>query len=175
MSRIQICFIDMDGVLANFSKAACARHNVTYPTQAKLEHSWLEDQVGHKGRFWMKIHGYDYWTQLEPFPWAKKLVALVNDHCDEWRILSKPSSDEHCYSGKYTWVKNHLHKTKHLWLCNGTKSLLAGPNRLLIDDYKKNIDEWRAAGGEAYHWEEVTDDYDKLEIEKRFGEIKSLL
>lgn len=174
----KIVFLDIDGVLGNFTKAGCKQFNIVYPSKYRFNNdTWLYDQIGgNKGLFWSKIRGHDFWSkEVEPYPWAKSLINVVDQYADDWVFCSKPSADEGCYSGKYEWVKTHLKKSNRLWLCNGSKALAAGPNKILIDDKEKNCLEWAQAGGEYFHWEEISDDFDKAEIDLRLTAIAKIL
>ena len=64
-------------------------------------------------------------------------------------ILSAPSWDPSSKVGKEAWCKIHLKNDyKKLYLYSrANKQLFAEPNRILIDDMQKTIDEWNAKGG----------------------------
>ena len=89
---------------------------------------------------------------LQPLPDALELWEYISQF--ELNILSHPW-DKDSLDGKEFWVANHLSprpKEIHLPL-DGKKHLFAinpdeTPN-ILIDDFSKYIDKWKAAGGIA--------------------------
>ncbi len=115
-----------------------------------------------------------FWGQLSQRFWAglpestefKDLLKLAGDIVgfENTLILTSPicSPDQdsvsdfwcnmtsQCMAGKYNWIVDHfppqLHT--HFSMCP-VKRLCAAPDTLLIDDSDKNVDEFRAAGGQA--------------------------
>ena len=167
--------LDLDGVLANFTKAACKKCGVLYPVDPKkFEENWLDEKT--KDILWKNCRGHDFWAEIEPFPWANEIVKIVNNNCADWRFITKPSFDPGSYSGKFDWVRmNFKDKIRHLWLVNGSKAYACtGPEHLLIDDNKKNCQEWRDAGGTVFEWEEVTPNWPQYDIAKSLDELKKV-
>lgn len=170
----RVC-IDADGVLAAFSKACCERCGIQYPSEYVFPDDWLDSRC--KDRMWKHCLGYTFWFELEVFPWAHTLREIVSNHTPEWIYLTKPSLDPQCYAAKYDWIQKHFGDAKdRLWLANGTKAFCCrGPSDLLIDDALKNVEPWRAAGGTAFHWQEITPDYPADLVTKRLDDLKRVL
>lgn len=157
-------FLDLDGVIANFSKAACKRLDIKYPSKHEFKQKGEFFSDIPEGIFYSTLKGHDFWADLEIFPYANELVEVVNNTSKgNWMFLTKPMLDPGCYSGKYEWIKKHFPKyTNKLIIINGTKSACCkGADNVLIDDLPKNITEWVNAGGQAIRWVEKTDDFDK--------------
>lgn len=174
--KVKFVSLDIDGVLANFTKAACQAHGIHYPSAYAFDNGWLDVQT--ENGLWRHCRGHDFWATLEKFPWADQLVKLVDSKVSDWRFLSKPSFDEGCYSGKYAWVRDNIdgNAIKRLCLVNGSKAFhCSGPDHLLIDDNTKNCQEWIKAGGQAYLWIEVSPDYPDVLIKNRFKQLEELL
>jgi 5'(3')-deoxyribonucleotidase len=156
-------FLDLDGVIANFSKGACELLNIQYPEKREFK-QWDELFVNvPKPIFYSKIKGHDFWENLELYPYANKLVTMIDDISKgNWSFLTKPMIDPGCYSGKCAWVQKHFNKhIGKLIIVNGDKSVCCkGANDVLIDDAPKNIISWANAGGHAIRWVEKTDDFD---------------
>jgi len=99
--------------------------------------------------FWQPIdaEGPSFWANL---PW-------MSDGQELWRyikkynpnILSAPSQDPSSKIGKEAWLKINLQNSfkKAYFYNRANKQLFAEPNRILIDDMQKTIDEWNAKGG----------------------------
>lgn len=158
-----IGFVDLDGVVANFTKAACKVLEIEYPEHCSISYEWLYKEANRpKKEFWKKIRGEEFWTSLEPFPWANEIVNTVEQHCETFRFLSKPTFDPGCYSGKYKWVEKHFPKhIDKLILINGDKgAVCSGKKSFLIDDRVENIYSWEKNNGETFFWPEVGDKWD---------------
>ena len=166
--------LDLDGIIVNFCKGARAAMGDEYPAEPfQVPDKWLDE--GGKN-LWQYCRGHDFWANLEPFPWAHKLVKIVKNNCKDWRLVTKPSFDRGAYSGKYEWVVNNLKGcASHLWLVNGSKAYACtGPHHLLIDDNAKNCAEWAVAGGTVYRWPEISANWPEKEVQKRLDEIQKL-
>ncbi len=156
-------FLDLDGVIANFSKSASKCLDIPYPVQHEFKQ--YDELFAHvpKPVFYSKIRGHDFWANLGIFPYAKDLVKMIDTVSDgNWMFLTKPMMDFGCYSGKFAWVQKHFPQyLGKIIIINGTKATCCtGANDILVDDTAKNINEWAAAGGHAIRWVEKTDDFD---------------
>lgn len=171
-------FLDLDGVLANFTKAACAQLGEPYPSNYVFEdYSWLFDKYG-DAKCYSKLRGHLYWETLELYPWAHELVEIVKEsNPDEWMFLTKPMADPFCFSGKYSFVKKHFPKyANKLTIISGRKDSFVRDERdILIDDYTKNINLWEQAGGSTFFWKEISDDFDKTLVDERLKSLKEKL
>ena len=132
-------FVDMDGVLANF------QHHF----DNTIDHGGLDrnsfDDYEHK------ITGIkDWWLKMPILGDAKELVnylhkAGVDIHvlsaAPEWQIDGKKQ--------KTAWINKHFDiKAKNIHIVRRVeKKDYAKKGDILIDDYKRNIKEWEAAGG----------------------------
>lgn len=149
-----ICFIDMDGVVADFVGAACKAHNRSWPyddpkNRGKFE---IEPAWGITPKeFWAPIDalGVDFWLNLEKTPEADKIISRaisaygVHNIC----MLTSPSDDPGCVPGKRGWMRKHYPNLAKSMLFGSAKQFLSGPKRVLIDDRDKNIDDFIAYGG----------------------------
>lgn len=173
---IERIFLDLDGVMINFTKGACKALNLQYPKQFEFNGEWLYPNAGGPGPFWKAVNGHELWANLETFPWANDILKIVNSYTDNWRFLTKPSYDPGSYSGKYESVRKNFGHINKLWLVNGDKDVVCrGPSDLLIDDKTENCEKWIAAGGTVYQWTEITDDYDPAVVKERLVRLKKLL
>lgn len=178
MKKILV-FIDLDAVVVNCCKSMCYNVGIEYPSNFQFpSDTWLYDKCVEKGMskndFWSKNRGFDFWSTMQPYPWYKDLISSVEKYSDDWMFLSKPSMDFGCWGGKAAWVQKHFGKKK-LILSQDYKEYVAGSNKILIDDKKENCEKWSLFGGFAYQWIEVTDDFDRNEIQNRLTEIENLV
>ncbi len=113
-------YFDMDGVLAKFNK------------DAPME------EVFSKG----------YFLNLDPIKGGLNLCkALIEDKNFDVNICSKSSYD--AINEKLTWLKKYLPEIDdaHIFLvpldANKSEYILDQENSILIDDYNKNLSEWK--------------------------------
>lgn len=144
LNSLPTIYSDMDGVLADFDRAARKAlghsehgHNINDDEYAK---------IGKLKGFWENIppmRDFDiYWNFIKKF--------------DPHILTAYPSTwdDPHAVQGKRSWNRKYtkvasekLHivsrKSKKLF----AKDKETGKPNILIDDYLKNVNEWREAGG----------------------------
>ncbi len=134
-----IIYSDMDGVVANFNERFKEFSDNLLPQdyvdKFGLEKFWeLIDEVG--VRFWIGINwmpdGKKYWNYI------KKYNPI---------LLSAPSRKNESRLGKRIWAKKYMPGTKVILAYADNKKNYADGNSILIDDRKKNIEQWKAAGG----------------------------
>ena len=133
-------YSDMDGVIADFDKRFKEFSNgiapQNYVDKFGLEAFWdlIDKQVG--VRFWTGIDwmpdGKEYWNYIKKY---------------NPKLLSSPSRENESRLGKRIWAKRRMPGTKVILAYSYNKKNYADGNSILIDDMKKNIDQWRAAGG----------------------------
>lgn len=134
-------YCDMDGVLADFVD------------QWKEYHK--QDPTAHKKKIGKKefdvfLDGapLEFWTDMEFMPDARGGKALwdkIKKYDTE--ILSSPAESEASRKGKQMWLKSKGINVPLNLKKSYKKQEFAAPNHILIDDYKRNIDQWNAAGG----------------------------
>lgn len=110
----KIVYVDLDGVLCNFFKAA-RKALQDNPTQRYPQSQW------------------GFFLKLEEIPGAIEGFKKLQDHFDVW-ILTRPSIwNIGCYTEKAAWVLEHLgFDTLEKLILSCNKSLLKGD--YLIDD-----------------------------------------
>lgn len=150
-------YCDADGVLTDFN----GRFEYFYGISPKE----YEEKNG-KGKFWEAIDdkiGVDFWSKMSWMPEGKKLWGYIKKYNPY--ILSAPSRNYVSRHGKKIWVQNNIPGTKLILASRENKKNYAHKNHILIDDMKKNIDEWVFAGGVGIQFistEQVIGDLKKL-------------
>ena len=113
----------------------------------------------------------DFWVGLQWLPDAQILWEVVDRH--QGHILTSLAySDPNSGPGKLQWLENNIGLTdrsrihlKMRWQkCE--YALTDNMSNILIDDYIKNINEWREAGGIGILHENVST---TLEVLKKYG------
>ena len=148
------CLLDMDGVLADFVGGVVHAHGRPYPYDMPnslgvfdIERIWgITPQ-----EFWAPCDGPTFWDDLAKTPEAD---ALVFQACQKFgpsnvAILTAPSLSPHCVPGKRRWIERYYPQLKKNIIFGSAKKFLAAPNRILIDDRDKNVDDFIGAGGPA--------------------------
>lgn len=161
MGKIKRIFLDVDGVLANWTKMACERTDVEYPKDFQFPNQmWLDSKIGQK-RIINASDDFSFWMDLEKYPWSDEIVKMVAQSGKHWNFLTKPMKTRHCFAGKAEWMFEHYPRYwDKMWIITGSKATVCrGPGDLLIDDLDKNLNEWTDAGGTTFEWKEVTDDW----------------
>ena len=137
-------YCDMDGVLCDFAKGV----------ERVIGKSITQWSYGSKSEKWDKIKATPkFWHTL---PWengGKQLWSFISKY--KPHILSayvEESFDPNCIPGKSHWARTNLgiapgnvNLVKRVQKQNYAK--VAGQPAILIDDYKKNTDQFTAKGG----------------------------
>ena len=92
-----------------------------------------------------------FWEELYWGPDGQTIYYKIMSSFDDVYLLTTPMPNEGSWPGKYRWVLNNLGPVvaKKLIITTTSKSIVAGPDTLLIDDRDKNVEEFREAGGDA--------------------------
>lgn len=157
METIDKIFIDMDGVVADFTKAALALHSIEEDPWTKKDNLGVYSMEKllniSTNDFWKKIDKAtcSFWRNLPLTEDAESLMAIIRNSFEEDKIffLSSPAMDPSCYKGKVEWIRKHYPKFERRLILTSHKYLLAREDRILIDDADKNINLWIAAGGKG--------------------------
>jgi hypothetical protein len=144
-------YCDMDMVLVDFLRGANDQlKSEGYPISFDLAPKSDKDL-----KWELIMRKKDFWATLPPMNDAMKLWKFIKPH--QPYILSTPSSRmAESKPGKRKWVRKHLGPVKEINLVpRWEKQKYAvdkdGNPNILIDDYIKNIREWRAKGGIGVH------------------------
>jgi len=159
MADVDRIFLDLDGVLAVCHESALGYYGIpitleTWPLgQSTLEviQSRISDFSLNDDAFWASFPG-KFWAKLPKTPECDALVASCAQMVGEEnvRIVSRPSRNPYSWSGKVTWIQENLPTWIHDQVTlTDDKWLLAGPNRLLIDDSYANCVKFAEAGGKS--------------------------
>jgi len=153
-------YCDMDMVLCDFLKGAKEVLGTDFPKADK------------RTKWPMISAKKDFWESLEWMPGAKKMWSFVNKY--DAHILSAYSTkDANSRKGKMNWLRTNAKLTQksriHLVMREDKQKYAMttdGKPNLLIDDYIKNVNEWKAKGGIGVHHTSPSDTIAQL---KRLG------
>jgi hypothetical protein len=140
-------YLDMDGVLVDFET----------PTEKIIGKSLSNNSITDND--WKIISSKpNFWSDL---PWmhdGKILWDFVKHFSPHILSAYPPNDKENAIRGKRKWIIKNLHyplHDVHLVERHEKQQYAMNPKtgkpNILIDDYQKNIDEWRKAGGIPVH------------------------
>lgn len=153
-------FLDMDGVLANWEKAAAAACGIDISQRAAKFQERLEELGMTFSELWKTVNATEgFWENIPALPHAKRLVEELNG-LGELRVCTSPTTmnperDDNCWAtfrrvieGKLAWLES-MEITTIPMIPIADKFLLAGHRRVLIDDMLGKCEPWVDAGGVA--------------------------
>ena len=140
-------YFDLDETIASFS-SIFLKHNKGITKKELVKQEIPDDE------FWPMVLKIDkFWESLDIIPNGIKLLKYASDNGFDVQILSSPSShDSRSIPGKKIWIKKNLSKyniSKVNLVTSSKKKEYATANSILVDDLKKNVDEFLQAGGNA--------------------------
>lgn len=146
-------FLDMDGVLCDFWSAAVRAfgHDPTKVSAENRANGSMEEWLcgGDREEFWRVLDrcGHEFWLDLRKYEWTLQLCNAAR-HIAPTYVCSMPPKHPQGAMGKLEWIQSKLpaYFDKRYIFCQH-KSVLAGPNRVLIDDWVKNVSLWKKHGG----------------------------
>lgn len=155
-------FLDMDGVVADFTAGMCAAVGLPFSNQPYLFPRGLWDYVDWLDRVhhvnWLDVElacsSEDFWADLPALPKADQLYNYLNTRHGV-RFLTTPTGDTMvCFGGKRRWLEARgwavPHDKRMVLLEHGeTKEEYARPDIVLLDDQDKNVQDFRHGGGQA--------------------------
>ena len=138
---------DLDGVLVDFPTSAAKLFN----KKIKLKPGQhTHDALGtSKNQLWKAINkaGMDFWANAELYHWADTFYNKLT-RLDEVVITTAPSYDPQSSSGKVKFLQEFFDdRSFRDYVITKRKELLAGPDRILIDDKEANIAKFIEYGG----------------------------
>lgn len=140
-------YCDMDGTLTDFE----GRFEHFTGIIPSLYKSQAVGEFGEKigmDRFWDVIDnqvGIRFWRGMGWMPEGRELWDYIKPH--KPKILTAPSRHPSSREGKQMWVKENLGDFEVIFKNSESKSQLAKPNHILIDDRPEIINSWKVNNG----------------------------
>jgi 5'(3')-deoxyribonucleotidase len=159
MIPIKTVFLDMDGVLVDFTmgchkKLGCPLDYNQWP-YPKGPDGWdWNKNLGMTFRQLSALCDFDFWVTLD---WTvdghdilRSIIAAFDPDVTDMVLLTSPMPHIMSASGKMAWIELHLPEySRKTIVCSAPKAVMARPDSLLIDDNQGNCVSWMAAGGRA--------------------------
>lgn len=141
-----IVYLDMDGVLCDFMK----RYKELFKDEPEETLSNNKKKELRKDQWKKFIDGYNFAT-LDFIDSAKILLDYLKDSGVWVEMLTSAGGKDHyerVREQKIVWLKAHgINYTPNVVVDGSLKAEFAIPDSILIDDTKRNIDQFNAAGG----------------------------
>lgn len=167
------CFLDMDGVLADYFTRVEQLMKVEHYSHANFDD--VLARIKHKD-----------WLYSQPessfFKWLGKLKnadMLIDEAINlfgNYSIITTPLKGHEWPSmmGKIAWIDLNIGvKPKEIIFTDNKAQYAAG--NLLIDDYRPNIDKWIAAGGIGIKYKALSKNYTIDNVIEQMHKIKSTI
>ena len=141
--------LDLDGVLVDFPRAAYKAHNRPYEGNEPTKFNFFEDWGLSAEQFWdpIDVQGYEWWSSLPLYPWAWTLVEQARTSCMGFIVATSPALHPFSTGGKVQAIRGLFGENFRDYAITPRKWALAGPNRVLLDDYEENCEKFEAHGG----------------------------
>lgn len=142
--------LDMDGVLVDFCRGAYWAHSKEYDGYEPQDWDFFEAWGLTEDEFWAPINkaGHNFWASLPLYPWTRSLIDALGE-IDEFFVATKCNMSPHSGSGKMVSLQRIFGEGFRNFSITPRKELLAGKNRILIDDSDRNCHQFEEAGGAA--------------------------
>lgn len=159
---VKTILLDMDGVLVDFMGGLHHALNLPWdPDNYRYKageydcfESMVEsnpDKLKSMGPIYRTTDERAFWANLEWDRFGKKYLAVAQSFKVPIYICTKPMLRPEAWAGKIDWLGKHIKDAvSGTIITSGPKHMLAKPGAVLIDDKDENVNEFRAAGGQAY-------------------------
>jgi 5'(3')-deoxyribonucleotidase len=145
-------FLDMDGVVADFTGAVHKifhytppHHSVKVPYDVEISMGVTEDAM------WDTIYAYHvpFWSSLEVYPWAKELYAKLQEIAPVV-FLTSPCRRGYSAMGKTEWLRIFTGDPEFRdYIITDRKHYCARDNAVLVDDSPVKIRKFIDKGGKG--------------------------
>jgi len=151
-------YVDMDGVLVDFVKAAHKLATICLPEVPRLS-EWVDDGTDMavflgltSDQFAEMIcdAGYVFWERMQPLPWAVTLLDRLEaiPGVERAEVCTTPFSGcSYSESGKVAWLRRLYGHDFNKYTLTHRKQQMANPKALLLDDFSRNVKQFRTCGG----------------------------
>lgn len=158
MTKAKICFLDMDGVLADMVGEILRLRGLNfddlYPKGQESPYA-ISRVLGlpTNEELWVDLKR-EFWANIPRTKEADELVEMAHSFFGVNNVfalsLVKPGVVGHeCISGKSDWLKKHYGTLYERHVFATDKIACARSDAILIDDCNKNVDAFSRAGGRS--------------------------
>jgi 5'(3')-deoxyribonucleotidase len=173
-------YLDVDGVLADFATAAYFRMNKTPPPVGSKPEWDIPKVCGVSGdEFWRKIDIYTFWRYLKPYPGAAKFARSLKNVV----LCTRSGPSPEFATARMEWIDEYIGEYPTIIIRGrkATKSWLANPDCILVDDKPEEVEGFMDAGGNSVlvrrPWNTTDKDvsYDKVNYDEVMADIATCI
>lgn len=149
--------IDADGFLVDWRGYVIPTH---FPDMTIDEFNSLEST--YRSALLKEVYEKDpqLFYKLEPLPGAVEFMQTIMNLGEPWRILTSAGTDHPDFDvaaeSKILNLKKHFGISReYVTVCESSESkrlYVENKDDILIDDFRRNIEQWRLAGGIGIHF-----------------------
>ncbi|HDK7194861.1 TPA: hypothetical protein PTV74_003168 [Clostridium botulinum] len=147
-------FYDMDEVLYDLTSYIIDEYNMYFHDNIKPSDNksywWADCKKASKEFFEKELLSIGTFYKSSPVKDAIETVTKLHENGFKTKIITLPQyNSNYCVGEKVKWIEKYvpfINIEKDL-IFTGDKSLLAKPNRILLDDNINNLIEWKRKGG----------------------------
>lgn len=149
--RRGICYLDIDGVLADFEGSTLELCGIPRGDTHLLTHWDAFDGLPNSSQWRDKIRdsGRPFWEDLPKLPWADEVFGLCKSAFSKVILMTHPGIWVEAAPGKTAWISREFPSADGFCLTD-VKGFLAGPGKTLIDDNRLWCDQFSENGGEVF-------------------------
>lgn len=172
-------YLDMDGVQADFFSAWARWHGKKFGDPSMQRYKDIGDKAAREQSITeLNKEGpefvYEFFATLPTLPGGQKLIRWIKSNNIPFTVLSAPlrGNEEASIRGKKYWLDRHNAGTSDSAIFTGEKQVLAtkgGRPNVLVDDFKKYIGNWQAAGGIGILYRDANVDSVIQQLAKIYG------
>ena len=148
------CFLDMDGVLADYYAGICRAFGLDpWPFKCRLGdwNFFTGAPLNQTNETVAPLMGAGFYANLDLLPDARRIVERAEEvYSGDVYFLTAPWDTPGCFDGKLAWVKKHFPGYARRMLVGSPKEACAHPGAILFDDSPVNCEKFRTHGGEAF-------------------------
>lgn len=150
-------YLDMDGVQADFFTAWAQWHAKKFNDPDIQRYKDIGDREQREQSISdLNTEGPEFiakfFATLPPLPGGQKLIAWLRSNRIPFTVLSAPlrNNEDASIAGKKYWLNQHNPGVAAIFTSDkGKYATKNGEPNLLVDDFKKYVNVWNAAGGMA--------------------------
>lgn len=174
-------WLDMDEVLVNLSEHIIdiynREFNDNFDYRKNTDWWWGSVKKADRQYFIDLLHREGVFFNSKPMDGSIDFVnKLLNEKYKVYIITYPQFTSQYCCQEKINWIRKYLPKfdISNLIMCQD-KSLLAKPNRILLDDAMQNLEEWHENNGISVCFDHIwNSDWNGLKV-CDFKEFYSLI
>ena len=147
MGDIYTIYCDLDSTLSDFESRFEHFTGLRCDEWRKRADKEFGEKIA-KQKFWDIIDnqvGKRYWAGMSWVQGGQELWDYIKQYNPI--ILTAPSFHDSSVEGKTMWVQDNLGDFEIIFRQAKDKAEFAGPNKILIDDSKDNISDWKSKNG----------------------------